>query len=237
MTYNVHGFVGTDKVYDPERIARVIESSGPTVVALQEVDFGRGPRFEPAAIERVAERLGMRCHFTFAREGKNGHFGNAVLSPYALRLIAEGPLPRHRDEGRAVQWLEVAAETFKVQLINTHLSIRRNERRRQVSALLGAEWMAKAEKQVPLVVCGDLNASPLSGVYRTLGRELVDVQRGRPGRRATWPSRMPFWRIDHMFVGPGIEVSACAVVDDRLARSASDHLPLVADLVVMEPSS
>jgi endonuclease/exonuclease/phosphatase family metal-dependent hydrolase len=236
MTYNVHGFVGTDRVYDPERIAQVIEAAGPSVVALQEVDFGRGPRLEPAAVERVAARLGMHCHFTFAREGKNGHFGNAVLSPFRLQLIAEGPLPRRRDEGRAVQWLEIVAPSFKLQLINTHLSVRRDERRRQIRALLGAEWMAKAEKQVPLVLCGDLNSSPLSGVYRTLGRELVDVQRGRT-RRATWPSRLPFWRIDHMFVGPGLEVSSCAVVDSVQARQASDHLPLVADLQVTVAAS
>ncbi len=237
MTYNVHGFIGTDRVYDPERVARVIELSKASVIALQEVDFGRGPSFEPAAVERLARRLGMHSHFTFARDGKNGHFGNAVLSPFALRLVAEGPLPRHRDEGRAVQWLEISSPAYQLHLINTHLSVRRDERKRQVRALLGAEWMAKAEKQVPLVVCGDLNASPFSGVYRTLGRQLVDVQRGSSLRRATWPSRLPFWRIDHMFVGPGISVDSCRVVDDGLARVASDHLPLVADLSFEEPTA
>lgn len=237
MTYNVHGFVGTDNVYDPERVARVIEAASPSVVALQEVDFGRGPPIEPAAIEQLAARLGMQCHFTFARDGKNGHFGNAVLSPFALRLVAEGPLPRHRDEGRAVQWLEVSSPEFRLHLINTHLSVRRDERKRQVRALLGAEWMAKAGKQVPLVLCGDLNASPFSGVYRTLGRELIDVQGGRTRRLATWPSRLPFWRIDHMFVGPGLGVLACAVVDSPSARVASDHLPLIADLTFGQPPS
>lgn len=237
MTYNVHGFVGTDSVYDPERVARVIEASQPGLIALQEVDFGRGPPLEPAAIERLAKRLGMHCHFTYARDGKNGHFGNAVLSPHALRLIAEGPLPRHRDEGRAVQWLEVVADGLRLHLINTHLSVRRDERKRQVRALLGAEWMAKAEKQVPLVVCGDLNASPFSGVYRTLGRELLDVQSGWSRRFATWPSRLPFWRIDHMFVGDAVRVLACRVADSALSRAASDHLPLVADLSVEETAA
>src|SRR6187402_3709347 len=88
MTYNVHSFVGTDRVYDPERVARVIESAGASIVALQEVDFGRGPRAEPSAIESLAERLRMRCHFTFTRDGGRGHFGNAVLTPHSLQLIA-----------------------------------------------------------------------------------------------------------------------------------------------------
>src|SRR4051812_28441812 len=52
LTYNVHSFVGADSVYDPERTARVIESARADVVALQEVDFGRGPRAEHSALDR-----------------------------------------------------------------------------------------------------------------------------------------------------------------------------------------
>lgn len=84
MTYNVHGFVGTNSVYDPERTARVIDASEAEIVALQEVDFGRGVRLEPSAVERLAARVGMQCHFTVTRAGKNGHFGNAVLSKHEL---------------------------------------------------------------------------------------------------------------------------------------------------------
>src|SRR3954451_16293496 len=116
MTYNVHGFVGTDRVYDPERTARVIAASQAEIVALQEVDFGRGARLEPSAIERLALRVDMKCHFTITRDGKNGHFGNAVLSKHDLQLIAEGPLPKRRDEGRAVQLLKVVANGLQFHL-------------------------------------------------------------------------------------------------------------------------
>lgn len=230
MTYNVHGFIGTDRVYDPERVARVIESGGADIVALQEVDFGRGAAAEPAAIERLAQRLGMRCHFTATRDGRNGHFGNAVLTPYDLSLVAEGLLPRRRDEARAVQWVRVVGRDFELQLMNTHLSVSLRERSAQVQALLGAEWLVQAGSALPLVVCGDFNSSPFSGVYRKLSRDLKDVQCGTPRRRGTWPSRLPFWRIDHIFVSPSLTVRSCAVVDLGLARSASDHLPLLAEL-------
>jgi endonuclease/exonuclease/phosphatase family metal-dependent hydrolase len=230
MTYNVHSFIGTDRVYDPERIARVIEAAAPDIVALQEVDFGRGARSEPTAIERLAQRLNMRCHFTFTREGKRGPFGNAVLTLHPFHLIAEGMLPSRRDEARAVQWLRVVAPGFEVQLMNTHLSISVRERAAQVRALLGAEWMVEALQGLPLVICGDFNSSPLSAVYRKLGRELRDVQWGSPRRRATWPSRLPFWRIDHMFVSKDIAVTRAYVLDQGHCRAASDHLPLIAEL-------
>jgi endonuclease/exonuclease/phosphatase family metal-dependent hydrolase len=230
MTYNVHGFVGTDRVYDPERTARVIEECGASLVALQEVDFGRGSAAQPAQVERLAERLGMRWHFTFTRDGKRGHFGNAVLSTHAFELVAEGTLPRRRDEARAVQWLRVFGPHFELHLMNTHLSVHPFERRAQVAALLGAEWAVQAGRQLPLVVCGDLNASPWSGVYRRIGRHLKDVQCGNSSRLATWPASLPFWRIDHMFVNQYLSVRSCAVPRTGLARTASDHLPLVAEL-------
>jgi len=229
LTYNVHSFVGADHVYDPERTARVVESARADVVALQEVDFGRGPRAERSAIDRLAARLGMRCHFTYTRDGARGHFGNAVLTPHALELVAEGILPRRRDEARAVQWLKIRADGAEVHLMNTHLSVSLRERMAQVRALLGAEWAVQGRAHLPLIVCGDFNASPWSIVYRRLCRDLKDAQCGKT-RHATWPSRRPFLRIDHIFVSSELRILGTHVVDDRLARLASDHLPLVAEL-------
>lgn len=228
-TYNVHAFVGTDGVYDPERTARVIQQTGADIVALQEVDFGRGPRAESSAVEKLAARLGMRCHFTPTRDGRRGHFGNAVLSLHGLQLVSEGVLPRRRDEARAVQWLRVQAPHFELHLMNTHLSVSVLDRGAQVRALLGAEWIVQAGTELPLVVCGDFNAPPLSLVYQRLSRALNDCQRGKM-RRGTWPSRMPLLRLDHIFVSSHVQVRDVTVLDGDLERVASDHLPLVADL-------
>jgi endonuclease/exonuclease/phosphatase family metal-dependent hydrolase len=236
MSYNVHSFVGTDGVYDPDRIARVIDESGAAVVALQEVDFGRGPRNDRSAIEVLAERIGMSCHFTLTREGRNGRFGNAVLTPHTCQLVAEGMLPRRRGEARAVQWVKIVSPTWQMQLMNTHLSINFGERRVQAQALLGAEWLLQARTELPIVVCGDFNSSPLSGVYRRLSRDLRDVQARRWRGRPTWPAQLPFWRIDHMFVSKDVVVHGVEVLRDGWARVASDHLPLVAELSLGVPA-
>jgi endonuclease/exonuclease/phosphatase family metal-dependent hydrolase len=230
MSYNVHSFVGTDGIYDPERIARVIDASGAAVVALQEVDFGRGPKNGRSAIETLAERIGMSCHFTLTREGTHGRFGNAVLTPHECKLVAEGMLPRRRGEARAVQWVKIVSPTWQMQLMNTHLSVNFGERRAQARALLGTEWLLQARTELPIVVCGDFNSSPLSGVYRKLSRDLQDVQSHRWRRQPTWPAQLPFWCIDHMFVSKDVVVHGVQVVRDGFARVASDHLPLVAEL-------
>lgn len=231
MTYNVHGFVGTDGAFDPERVARVIEHDDPDLVALQEVEFGRDEEAQGATLGWLSRRLGMRGHFTLTRPGlAGGRFGNAVLSRHSFELISEGSLPRRGGEHRAVQWLKVRGSSGEFHLMNTHLGIWFWERQVQVRALLGAEWLVRAGSALPVVVCGDFNATPVSPVYRALVRDLRDV-RG-PGRKkvGTWPSARPLLRIDHMFVSPEFRVLSCGVTQTAESRVASDHLPLVAEL-------
>jgi endonuclease/exonuclease/phosphatase family metal-dependent hydrolase len=230
MTYNVHGFVGTDGACDPERVARVIEQGEPDLVALQEVEFGRTESERHATGEWLERRLGMHCHFTLTRPGhRGGQFGNAVLSRHAFELVSEGVLPTRGGEPRAVQWLRVRAASREFYLMNTHLGVWFWQRQVQVRALLGAEWLVRAGSDLPIVVCGDFNATPFSFVYRALARDLLDVQRCfRRERLCTWPSVRPMLRIDHMFVSRDFRVFSCTVARDETSRVASDHLPLIA---------
>lgn len=231
MTYNVHGFVGTDGTCDPERVASAIEQSAPDLVALQEVEFGKSERAQHARSEWLEKRLGMHCHFTLTRPGfGGGQFGNAVLSRHAFELISEGTLPRRGGEPRAVQWLKIRAPHQDFYLMNTHLGVWFWERHVQIRALLGAEWLIRAGTDLPLVVCGDFNATPFSFVYRALARDLLDVQSCGRQRFSTWPSSRPLMRIDHMFVSREFRVHSCAVERTALTRLASDHLPLLAVL-------
>jgi endonuclease/exonuclease/phosphatase family metal-dependent hydrolase len=47
---------------------------------------------------------------------------------------------------------------------------------------------------------------------------------------ATFHTRAPVLRLDHIFVTPSVEVVAAAPVRTPLARVASDHFPLMAEL-------
>jgi endonuclease/exonuclease/phosphatase family metal-dependent hydrolase len=88
----------------------------------------------------------------------------------------------------------------------------------------------RAGTALPVVVCGDFNATPVSPVYRALARGLRDVRVGVRRKVGTWPSARPLLRIDHMFVSPEIRVLSCEVLQTAESRVASDHLPLVAGL-------
>ena len=40
LTYNIHKAIGVDRVFDPSRIARILEHHDADIVLLQEVDRG-----------------------------------------------------------------------------------------------------------------------------------------------------------------------------------------------------
>ena len=119
-----------------------------------------------------------------------------------------------------------------IHFFNTHLSLYRLERRRQIRALTGSDWLEALPPESAVIFCGDLNAGPLSPVYRRLSRILLDVQKGlkNPAKpKPTFPSFRPLFRIDHMFVSNNFEVLGVQVPRTIETRLASDHLPVIAD--------
>jgi endonuclease/exonuclease/phosphatase family metal-dependent hydrolase len=73
---------------------------------------------------------------------------------------------------------------------------------------------------------------PGSAPYRRLATRLRDAQLAVDGQRPlrTWFSHYPIGRIDHVFVSGGLEVVSIEVPRTELIRTASDHLPLVAEV-------
>ena len=235
MTYNVHGGLGADRRLDLARIARVIASQRVDLCALQELDVER-PRSGGHDQPRwLAERLGMQLQFCSARECDGGRYGNAVLSTRPIESVRTAYLPRMHDdrEPRALQWVRLRTEQGPLNVLNTHLGLDRRERLIQAAAILGREWVDDACATGPTVLCGDFNALPRSLVYRKLTERLRDAQLAVPHEHtplATFPSLFPLFRIDHVLVSTEVAVLACAVVRGMLARLASDHLPVIADL-------
>ncbi|MDP2057070.1 MAG: endonuclease/exonuclease/phosphatase family protein, partial [Thiobacillus sp.] len=84
----------------------------------------------------------------------------------------------------------------------------------------------------PVILFGDFKASPTTPVCRRLGGQLKDAQTEAQHHRpqGTFSSRFPSMRIDHIFISPGLEVTGIEVPSSELARTASDHLPLVAEI-------
>jgi endonuclease/exonuclease/phosphatase family metal-dependent hydrolase len=238
VTYNVHRCVGMDRRLDVGRVADVIGSLEPDIVALQELDVGRARTGGVDQAHEIALRLDMTFHFNAAVRVEEERYGDAILTSYPERLVKAGPLPGLVPtlglEPRGALWIAVDIGGVEVQVLNAHLGLAPTEQQLQAAALAGPDWLGHEDCGAPAILLGDFNATRTSVVYRTLTARMSDARRLAPTRRSssTFPSRLPFLRIDHMFVSPGVTVSDVDAPYTPATRSASDHLPLMMDFEV-----
>ncbi len=243
MTYNVHSCVGIDGKLAAERIARVIARANPDVVALQELDAGRARTGGEDQAERIAHYLGMQHHFHPHIDIEDEKYGDAILSHLPMRIIKTGPLPGHLPGGtlepRGALWVAIDLLGTEVNIVNTHLGLTTRERMAQIKALLGDEWLGRLNADQPVILCGDFNSVPSSKGYRLLCSKFLDAQTQLKEYRpaCTFYSRLPSFRIDHVFIDPSIQVTGITVPRSELAKVASDHLPLIADLAIPGPDN
>lgn len=233
MTYNVHSCRGMDGRLAPERIAEVIASTRADVACLQELDVGRLRSGRVHQAEKIAAALAMEFHFFPAIRATSEEYGDAILTRYPMTVVRTGELPRASlaVEPRGAMWVEIDAAGTRWQVLNTHLGLGRGERRAQALAL--AEWIAAAAKQPPFAFCGDLNSRTGSLVHTLLGTGLREVQLAARGyQQRTFATRLPWICLDYIYVSAQVQVLAAEVVTTPLARVASDHFPLVAEVAV-----
>lgn len=236
MTYNVHSCIGMDGKLSMERIARVIARYKPDIVALQELDVGRQRTggVDQAAI--IAEYLQMKFHFHPTIHLEEERYGDAILTHLPMRLVKAERLPEPSSkplrEARGALWVTIEVDGVEVQVINTHFGLSPAERMVQTQALLSRDWLAHPQCRAPVLLCGDFNAMPNSAVCRRLGERLRDVQLEMATHRPkkTFSGRYPAFRIDHIFVDPAVTITHVDVPSTHLTRTASDHLPLIADI-------
>jgi len=236
MTWNIRAGLGLDRRRSLVRLARVIRDSGADVVALQEVDRGRDRSEGVDQAAWLGARLGM-YHLVgpSIEDEEGGAYGNAVLARHPLELVRHDQLPTpRRAEPRTAFRVRIADPLGgPIDLLTTHLGLGEAERRAQARALL-EEWIAGREIDpgVPLVLAGDLNGTPGSVTLRMLRERLHDAaERAGAAWRATWPTRWPLRRLDHLLVSRHFDVETCDVIRSLRARVASDHFPVIADLL------
>ncbi|MDO3433873.1 endonuclease/exonuclease/phosphatase family protein [Rhizobium sp. CBN3] len=231
LTYNVHSCIGSDRKLDPGRIASVIAETGADIIALQEVDVGRRRTGGIDQAHVIASLLKMQAHFHPALSVAEEQYGDAIITALPTGVIKAGPLPSV-GETRGALSVEIIAGDRKLLVVNTHLGLRGRERIQQMTTLLNSGWLhGTAEAPLPTVLCGDFNAIPSSATYRLVARSLRDAQlAGGDAPKATFPSRYPLMRLDHIFVTDDLVVRRAMVLQTRLTKVASDHLPLLAEI-------
>ena len=236
-TYNVHGCVGMDKQRSESRIADVVARLKADIVGLQELDQNRA---RSAAVDQagaIAKQLGWHHFFHPAMRRAEELYGDAILSryPIAVRHAVElpGNPPWYCRETRGITWAEAETPLGLVHIVNTHFGLGRRERIAQAELLMSVAWLGSMTADMPVIVLGDFNSVPWSPAYKLIARQLRDVRRlvGSSVSFRTYPTSFPALAVDHIFISAVFRATGMYVHRDAVARVASDHFPLVADLV------
>ncbi|MGH7354809.1 MAG: endonuclease/exonuclease/phosphatase family protein [Candidatus Rokuibacteriota bacterium] len=224
VSYNIHRGVGLDLRLDLDRIAAIITETRADVVALQEVVRDPGGMHTDQA-ESLAQALGMTLVMGDARAWGEGTYGNAVLTRLPVLGTARCDLSHGAREPRGALRVDVAAGDRPVRVFNAHFGLAFRERRAQVE-LLG-RFLCAGGGGGPRVLLGDFNEWHPGPVTRRLRREFRSPRRRL---RRTHPAPFPLFKLDRIYWDAELEADELRVHQSRLARVASDHLPVVAHL-------
>lgn len=246
MTYNVlDGGLGR---IDP--LAEVILAQEPDVLCLQEVT-------DESRLDQLNARLGM--HVSLGRPTTPGDRPSMAVA-ILTREPVEWHQAIYLSPDRSA--LRVDFKKPKLSVVTLHLTGRATRTAEATRLEQWARLqVATAFLQHPSLLCGDFNAQPpAEDVDATQLRDQdaahlerdgaptvpqrlypavvaagwVDVAAKLGTAKPTFTAERPALRYDHVFANAAAEplVTACAVVESRLARFASDHLPVVADLTL-----
>lgn len=219
LTWNVHGFVGQDGRFDPDRVFRIIADLKPDIAAVQEV-VGPECGVDGFALLRQAipdaEAMEANVNRKIA-----GIYGQMLLSRFPVRRSRKVDLSVGRREPRRAIDALVEAPGGPMRVIATHLGLAGGERRYQIGVLCG---LIDAFPELDTLMLGDINDWRRGGIAE---RRLAPLL-GPGTRHRTFPSAFPIFPLDRIWFRPRHRVLRAEVV--REAGIASDHLPLVADI-------
>lgn len=219
LSYNVHGLRD-----DRAALIALVRHLAPDVVIVQEAPRRFRWRHRCAAL---ADDL----HLVVAAGGLPA-LGNLLLTSLRVRVHDAWCLRYPLTPGRHLRgavFANCSVRGARFAVTGSHLATDANERPEQA-----ASWKAAiARLDPPLIAGGDLNEGPGGGAWRTVADGLLDAAvPGGGGLLPTFPATVPRRRLDALFVSPDIEVSRYEVIETDQARRASDHLPVLADLLL-----
>ena len=216
-SYNIHKCTGIDRRVDLERIADVLKEIDADLVGVQEI-------LHPQA-DALAERLEMQVAMGPTNKLRGLPYGNAVLTRLPIQGSHTFDLSWAAREPRGGIRLDLTMEGSLLHVFNVHFGLKIRERADQVRTLV-SEHVLHRDLTGLRIVIGDLNEWFPGAVGRMLRREL----HGPRIIRRTHPAPLPIFPLDRIYWDRHFVSDSFRVHRSRLARMASDHLPVVARL-------
>lgn len=220
LSYNIHHAEGVDGKLDVPRIAQVILSVDPDLVALQEVDkntIRTGKVNQDIELSRLTK---MNSVFGSNITFQGGQYGNAILSKFPIIKNKNFLLPNvDSGEQRGLLQSQIQISNKEnVLFFSTHLDHRRSDTERLASAK-AINQIISLDNKSPAILAGDFNDVPDSPTLKELGK--VWLRTNKKILR-TIPASKPSRQIDYIFVQPKErwKIIESQILDEDIA---SDH--------------
>ncbi len=226
VTYNIHKARGMDGRVSIKRIGDVLKDLDADIIALQEIystydDTG-------GQVETLADALGMKSAFGCTRHHKGQPYGNAILTRWPILHSRDMELAWTRREKRGCIRADLKTPGGMLHVYNIHMGTSYFERQHQIRSFIGSTQIHE-DLTGPRVLVGDFNewirgltTRILSEKFESLNLELLVK------KRRSYPGLLPLLHLDHIYFERPLHVEKAELVRTRLAKVASDHLPLVA---------
>ncbi len=223
-SYNIRKARGLDGRRDPGRVIDVINGLDADVITLQEADRRMGDRPTALPKDLIARATDFDMVPLATNDVSIGWHGNAVLvrRGVAVESFARIPLPGVEPRG-AVAVTLAGGPT----VIGVHLGLLRSSRRQQLDVLT-----ARDEAADNVVMIGDMNEwSKNRGFEPLKGRFALHS----PGH--SFHAARPIAALDRVALSHDLTLDDAGVDEGVLAKRASDHLPIWADVGVVAASN
>lgn len=239
LTYNIHRAIGVDRLFRPERIARILRHHDADIVLLQEVDDG-APRSREIDLARELAASTGYSHYAVGHNVtlRRGRYGNATLSRFPILRernidLTVGTRKRRGCQHATIELTRRSGEPQAIEVFNVHLGLSASERLRQIGRLVRSSEFAALGEEPACLVGGDFNdwRSLLHPIFtEILGfRCATQEDYGYRGAIRTYPSFSPQGGLDKLYMRGQIRALSARRCRLAVAKVASDHLPIVAD--------
>ena len=225
MAYNIHHGVGMDDVIDLERIAGLIESIQPDLVAIQNVDSVVDRTNDVDQINVLADLTGLIPAFGRFMPYQGGAYGIALLSRLPVLEIDNLRLPDGNEPRSALRATVLLASGDTLEFTGIHFYRTDDERMAQARSL---EDHLGGGRNLS-ILAGDFNSTPGSAVLEYLSKTWTLAEKGED--HSTFSMTSPEREIDYVFYRPEHRFSVINlfVIDEP---AISDHRPIVVDFAV-----
>jgi endonuclease/exonuclease/phosphatase family metal-dependent hydrolase len=223
-TYNIHRCIGLDHRQDHERIRSVLEEMTPDLVALQEVEIRHN--HSPNVLAHLTGGTGYQYILGPTMESGKGHYGNALITRHPVRAVRRLDLSFPGREPRGALDVDIRIHDRLIRVLTTHLGLHPLERRQQVKKLLRA--LTEPTGSPVTILMGDINewylwGSPLRWIHKYFGATR---------NIRTFPANLPIFALDRIWCHPRERLLSLYSHNTRASKTASDHLPLVAEIAL-----